>query len=202
MHSVEKHDGRGEQPAASLPGAVLMIKYWSCSSASILHHHLFQRDMPGPTTDPAFLMSLFSLSVSCALKSAPQHIAAKMTVLATTYWLNIWSLLLPVLKDLSLYTTMELEGPLQFTVQFHAMLTYDAIVANIYNLIGSSESVCILSPLIKLQTYNNCRNNTDNLVINKEMNWNFKHCWVCCLLNCHWANFITLLLPTNYAKYS
>lgn len=59
----------------SLPGVLLMIKYWS---------HFFHGDKPGPTTDPAFLMSLFSLLVSFALKSAPQHIAATMTVLQHT----------------------------------------------------------------------------------------------------------------------
>lgn len=125
----QPHDGRMEQLAVLAGTVLMMYTYWSCSLASILHHHLFQRDKLGPTTDPGFLMSVFSLLVSCALMSVPQHIAAKMTVLATTYWSNIWSPLLHVVKDLILmrqesqlrpflYTAVKLEGPLQFTVQF------------------------------------------------------------------------------------
>lgn len=77
------------------------------------------------------------------------------------------------------------------------MLTYDAIVVNISDLIGSSEHSFPTDQAANIQIQQLQEQQRRSLMINKEMNWNFKHCWVC-----SWANFIALLLPTKYAKYS
>lgn len=53
------------------------------------------------------------------------------------------------------------------------MLTYYAIVVNIYDLIGSSENSF---PADQAADATITERHRRPLVINKEMNWNFKHC--------------------------